>query len=82
LLAGNPSRTDEIVILGLRGKPFSEKGDSGAFVLDTAGNLVALLVGGCSSASQTYVTPIAEVFESIRDLTGCTVKLPEFEDKD
>ncbi|KAI9773303.1 MAG: hypothetical protein M1839_002163 [Geoglossum umbratile] len=75
-LPDNPGYTDEAVVMSLQpGKFFSEKGDSGAFLLSPEGELVGLVVGGCEPERQTYVTPIEEVISSIREITGCNVSL-------
>lgn len=63
--------------------PFSADGDSGALVFDPRGGLVGMVWAGCEASAGmtaasdiTYITPIAAIAESIRQVTGYGVRLP------
>jgi hypothetical protein len=77
-----PSReqvTLEQVVYGLRGRYFSDHGDSGAFVLDPEREtLIGILWGGLKDVKSTaYITPITAIMEDIKSRTGYDVGLPE-----
>ncbi|KAH6623146.1 hypothetical protein F5144DRAFT_605661 [Chaetomium tenue] len=72
--AGVPIRSDEFMFFGTEGMPFARRGDSGSVVWDTNGHAVGLLFRG-HSPNQTkdwyaYVTPIEDVFASIKAQSG------------
>ncbi|KAI9837412.1 MAG: hypothetical protein M1837_002979 [Sclerophora amabilis] len=61
---------------------FSERGDSGAFVLDKSGRLCGMLLGGkLKNESVSYVTPMEVIFEDIENVTGRRVSLPDQEEE-
>lgn len=58
-------------------KPFSEVGDSGAFVFDRFGNIVGLLVGGDDYAGTSRFTALKDLFKDIVKIAGAEeVRLP------
>ncbi|KAH6855939.1 hypothetical protein B0I37DRAFT_366160 [Chaetomium sp. MPI-CAGE-AT-0009] len=65
-----PLESTEFMFIGEEGMPFARLGDSGSLVWDTNGCAVGLLFRGQSpgqsSAWFVYVTPIEDVFESIK----------------
>jgi len=73
-LPGNPTTSTEFAITGLKGTLFSDKGDSGAFVLNEFGQLVGMIVGG-GILGETFVTPIQEVTADIMEMTGYSVHM-------
>jgi hypothetical protein len=75
-LPGNSSLTSEFVVVGHKGRPFALKGDSGAFVLNSYGKLVGLLIAGQEELNTAYVTPMTEVMRDIQQVTGHQVTLP------
>ncbi|OQD75914.1 hypothetical protein PENDEC_c005G04444 [Penicillium decumbens] len=62
--------TFEHAFVSISGGPFSEGGDSGSFVFAEDGDVIALLWGGIERRDVTYVTPIEEVFDDIKRVTG------------
>ena len=57
--------------------PFSNKGDSGSFVLDEKGKLVGIVIGGDAASNHTSFTLIGDIFNDIIHLTGAkSVRLP------
>lgn len=63
--------THEHAVANTRSRsPFSEPGDSGAFVVDPRGGVIGLLIGGWDRKNSTYFTPIETVFDDIKDVTG------------
>ena len=56
--------------------PMSMPGDSGSWILNSEGDLIALLWGGISEEKMSYVTPIEEVIAHIEEQTGHIVQLP------
>jgi hypothetical protein len=57
--------------------PMSMPGDSGSLILNSEGDLIALLRGGGSSPENvSYVTPIEEVIADIERQTDHIVKIP------
>lgn len=56
-------------------KPFTQGGDSGAWICDTFGSLVGLAWGNTASDA-TYYTPIALIIADIEARTGMKVELP------
>ena len=74
--AGMPTQLVETyVIKGYRSKPFHEQGDSGAWILDYLGDLVALLWGGCTGSDDCYYTPIKDIVNDIEKYTGKKVDM-------
>ena len=71
---GNPTTSTEFAITGLKGTQFSDKGDSGAFVLNEFGQLVGMIIGG-GVLGETFVMPIQEVTADIMETTGYSVHL-------
>jgi hypothetical protein len=69
-LLGNSSITSEYVMVGYKGRPFTSRGNSGAFVLNSYGELVGLLIVGQERLSMAYVTSITEVIRDIQEVTG------------
>lgn len=70
--------TTECVVVGYGSHHFCNYGDSGAFVLDTDGLLVGMLIGGSLGPGLNgngYVTRIGEVFADIEAQTGMKVAL-------
>lgn len=66
------ARRDHLVIgTAFEEFPFSDQGDSGAFILDRTGKLIGLLLGGNDHTSGTRFTLISNVFEDIKKVTGC-----------
>ena len=56
-------------------RPFTQGGDSGAWVCDTFGSLVGLAWGN-SASDATYCTPIGRILADIEARTGMKVELP------
>ncbi|KAI9784443.1 MAG: hypothetical protein M1839_002099 [Geoglossum umbratile] len=75
-IPGNSSTTSEYVVVGHKGKAFALGGDSGAFVLNSYGKLVGLLIAGHETLDAVLVTPITEVMQDIQQVTGHQVTLP------
>lgn len=70
-------QSDEHVFIGAPARtetPFSNPGDSGSVVYDKDGKVVGLLFRGQipnqASAGYTFVTPISDVFDDIKLMTG------------
>ncbi len=78
-LPESSSETREQVFLAPSGSrhPFSEEGDSGAWVFDMLGNLGGLLVAGHLKTGWTYVTPISVVIADIEARLECKVMIPD-----
>lgn len=74
-LPGSPHQTREFVVIGMRGRPFADEGDSGAFVILPDGALVGMVVGGDTKCNLTFVTPIQAIFNDIQTRTGWEVLL-------
>jgi hypothetical protein len=56
---------------------FGDPGDSGSFVFNSFGYLVGLYFGGNSATGVGYFTPVKDLFEHIKQLTGAVdVTLP------
>lgn len=53
-----------------RGGLVSDKGDSGSLVLNNAGQVVGLLVGGCAMKNTSYFTHAADLIADIKEVTG------------
>lgn len=71
-------KTTENVIMGLHGKPFAERGDSGAAIFDLAGCFAGLLFGGNDQTGATYFTPWPTLVADIKKITGASdVRIPE-----
>ena len=49
---------------------FSEKGDSGSFVLNNVGRVVGLLFGGCGVKNVSYFTHAKDLIADIKEVTG------------
>lgn len=66
--------TWEYVVAAPEGTIFAEPGDSGSFVFNVNGGVVALFWGspGRHSSGRGYVTPIDDIFEDIKRVTHCT----------
>ncbi|KAI9759457.1 MAG: hypothetical protein M1840_003267, partial [Geoglossum simile] len=75
-LPGKSSNTSEYVVVGQEGRPFAFRGDSGAFVLNSSGDLAGLLIAGQEELGTSYVTPIEEVMRDMAEVTGHEVTLP------
>jgi hypothetical protein len=60
-------------------QPFNgELGDSGTFMLETDGSLFGHLFGADEMRGKIYYTPVADFYEAIKDMTGCTaIRVPE-----
>ena len=71
---GNTNTSTEFAITGLKGTQFSDKGDSGAFVLNEFGHLVGIIMGG-GKLNESFVTPIQEVTADIMESMGYSVHL-------
>lgn len=75
-MSGNPGETTEAVFTsGSISTPFSKKGDSGSWVLNSDGQLGGLLLAGQEGMSWSYVTPISVVLADIEARLDCTVSL-------
>lgn len=59
-----------VVVDTYSASPFSEPGDSGSFVYDRGGGVIGLLLGGWERKNSTYFTPIENIFDDIKDVTG------------
>lgn len=76
MMSGNPGETTEAVFTsGSISTPFSKKGDSGSWVLNSDGQLGGLLLAGQEGMSWSYVTPISVVLADIEARLDCTVSL-------
>jgi len=64
----------EYAVVGQDKKLFSKEGDSGAWVIDSSGSLIGMVIGQ-GIRGQTYITPITEVFKDIEEKTGAKVSL-------
>ena len=71
----SPVLTREYTVVGLHGRMFADRGDSGAFVVKADGVLVGMVIAGSLDSNLTYVTPIEAVFEDIAAQTGWEVLL-------
>jgi hypothetical protein len=86
---GQPSL--DWVVIGARDTlSFAGRGDSGAWVFDTEGRLVGMVVGSgvgplidrtsgsCVHPEDewNYITPVEPLFQDIERQTGCRVRLP------
>lgn len=49
---------------------FAEPGDSGAFLFDRLGQVVGILIGGFKRKETVYFTPIENIFDDIKEVTG------------
>jgi len=59
--------SDEVLVIGMDTVPFSAEGDSGATVIDRAGDAVGIVTSGpLDLAELTYVTPMAWIMEDIK----------------
>ena len=70
--------TEEIEIMGL-GADFADPGDSGSFVTDAKGRLVGMLFAkdACASGFDiSFMTPIHDLQDSVRERTGAVLSLP------
>lgn len=65
--------TSEYVVLGNDGVSFSEPGDSGAWVINTKGEVVGVVTGGNNGVS--YIKPIKTILKDISKETGLTLAL-------
>lgn len=74
-LPDSPAETCEYTVVGIGGRKFANRGDSGAFVVQADGALVGMILGGCPDSKVTFVTPIDAVFEDIKAQTGWEVLL-------
>lgn len=74
--SGKETTTREWAVLPIsRSKPFAAAGDSGSFVLDLSSALVGMIHG--SVLESIYVTPIQDLANHIKEVTGCDhVRLP------
>ncbi len=72
-----PRITNEHVIISNKDEPFSEDGDSGAWVLNRHGDLVGMIWGAANDREQKYCyfTPIAVLKKDIEEQTGMEVEL-------
>ena len=64
--------SEEVEVFGLM-RDFADHGDSGAFVTNVRGELVGLLIGRDSNASDFdigFVTPIEDIQQDIKELSG------------
>ena len=64
--------SEEVEVLGLE-IDFVQSGDLGSFVTDASGNLVGLVTAGEAVASEWaigFVTPIADIQQDVKKLTG------------
>jgi len=77
-----PSATSEWAAYGTDlntwpcGHPISMPGDSGSWIINSEGDLIAMLWGGETAVDVCYVTPIEEVIKDIEEQTDCIVVLP------
>ena len=55
---------------GVKGAGFGTAGDSGAVVFDKNGNMVGLLFAGNDRTRISYFTPVEELFNDIKAITG------------
>lgn len=64
-LEKNGTETCEFFVSASDGTPFSRGGDSGAWVVNTAGEVVGMVLGGCDQRSISYVTPMEFLLKRI-----------------
>lgn len=72
-------RTTEAVVVPSSSAGFAQGGDSGAFVVNSRGLLVGILIGGPSGAGHTghgYVTPVESIITDVEEQTGYKLDLP------
>lgn len=62
--------TTEHAVTGIDGKNFSDRGDSGSFVLNNLGHVVELLFGGSNIKNVSYFTHAADLVTHIKEMTG------------
>ena len=62
--------THEWAIISTRRHPFSEHGDSGAFVYDSAGQVAGLVFGGIPTQEVTFMSDIFENVSNVQEVTG------------
>lgn len=60
------------VVLGLNGKPFANKGDSGTFVFTGDGILLGMMYGGRRGANSNvnYIMRTVDLLQDIKERTG------------
>lgn len=64
-------RTTELCVVGDRGVPFADEGDSGAWVLNEHDSVIGMVFAGdVPNRICTYITPITYLFDSIEKVTG------------
>jgi hypothetical protein len=66
---------DLYAVRGLYDTLFNKGGDSGAWIIDPQGDLVALLWGCCESSGHGYFTPIQLIIDDIEKSTGKKVEM-------
>ncbi|KAJ5095992.1 hypothetical protein NUU61_005348 [Penicillium alfredii] len=64
--------TLEHQIMGIEGKPFALRGDSGSFVFTRGGGVLGLMFGGLEFDHIAYFTHVEDLFNDIRAVTGAT----------
>ena len=57
-------------VVGENGEPWAARGDSGSCVWDLSGNLIGMVWGSTRRYNTGYVTPIQNLLDSIKGLTG------------
>jgi len=62
--------TFEHGFISISDRPFSEPSDSGTFVFAEDGDVIGLLWGGAERRNISYVTPIEDIFDDIKRVTG------------
>ena len=55
--------------------PFAGKGDSGSIIVDQAGEMTGLLIGGAVASGFAIMTPYATLVKDIENITGGEVIL-------
>ena len=66
-------KSQEWVIMGNQYQRFSEKGDSGSFIIDRGGHLIGLLHCGHLTLDLTYFTQYHVLVDDIKNTTGWEV---------
>ena len=67
---GFPYPTAEWTVVGDYDQPFARKGDIGSSVWDEDGNLLGLIWECCPMEGSAFVTPISEILDSLKRITG------------
>lgn len=77
-LKGCGSGTREWAFVGGKvGTPLSSKGDSGGWLIDNCGRVVAMVIGGNTKTNVTYATPVSALMVDIEKLTGKKILIHE-----